>query len=430
MSYMTRNLLRQGHTWYARYVVPTKYRKIVGRAQIVRTLKTRDLDEANKRKHGKLAEIVAEVEKKVQLSTGSDAEALKAYNEILDAPDEERREIYEGIIEDRANDISEGGHDGEAQRFYKVATGEGVPVSTVRNEWLKSLDGKVTAGTIDGRRHAVNTFIQAMGDLMLNKIGPRAATRWLNDHLEPSGRSPKTLGRYIGAMNLMWEWARRREYCEGLSPFKGLSSELKKPTRRKRAFTDEELRLFLEGLRRRQNKRPEEYDVGLLLIESGCRLNEICELRVRDVFEEGEVHIKDAKTKAGNRVVFFLSDKAQEILKRRTAGKEPGNQLFEELVPGGQDQKLGHSLSKRMRATLAEALPTAKEEGLDLHSIRRWAATVLENLEDIDPVMKDRMLGHSSGKLLTDVYSSGPEKRRLRAGFEMFSLEAARRTIP
>ncbi|MEQ9487439.1 MAG: tyrosine-type recombinase/integrase [Alphaproteobacteria bacterium] len=418
---MTRNLVQQGHTWYVRYVVPTKWRKIVGKSAIVRTLKTRDLDEANRRKHGKLDEIIRQVEAQVFQRTGSNSEAVAALNELLEAPDEERQDIYTEIIADRAEDIAERGHDTEAHRYYEIATGKGVPLSTVRDEWLKSLEGQVTAGTIDGRRHAVNTFVDAMGDRMMNKITPRVATKWLSDHLEPSGRSPRTLGRYIGALDLMWKWARRREYCDGLSPFSGLTGELKKTKRRKRAFSDEELKTFLEALKRKQNSRPEEYDIGLLLVESGCRLNEICELRVRDVHDGGEVHIKDAKTQSGNRVVFFLSERSQEILERRTIGKRPDDQLFEELRPGGQDQKLGHSVSKRMRATLAEAIPEAKAQGLDLHSIRRWAATVLENIEDIDPVMKDRMMGHSSGKLLTDIYSSGPEKRRLKLGFEAYA---------
>lgn len=428
MSYMTSNLLKQGHTWYVRYIVPTKYRKAIGKRAIVRTLKTRDLDEANRRKHAALAKIVESVEATLAGKAGSIQEALEARKLIQEASDRVTRETYEGLVDERAYEIEGAGHPAEAQRYAAIALGKGVPISEVSKLWLKSQEGNVTQGTIDGRRHAVKTFTDAMGDLLINKVTPKTATKWLDDYLIPSGRSPKTLGRYISAMDLLWRWAVRREYCGGMSPFDGLASELGKAKSRKRAFTDEELKGFLDGLARRRNRRPEEYDVGLLLIESGCRLNEIAELRVRDVREEGEVHIRDAKTNAGNRVIFFLSERAKEILKRRTAGKDPDDQLFEELEPGGQDKKLGHSLSKRMRATLAEVIPKAKEEGLDLHSIRRWAATVLENLEEIDMTLKDRMLGHSTGKLLTDVYSSGPEKRRLKSGFESFSKDVLART--
>ncbi len=427
MSYMTQNIYRQGHTWYVRYVVPTKWRKIVGKDSISRTLKTRDLDQARRRKHAKLDEIIREVEQLVASKLGGTEEAQEAAGVLLDEPREDLRDIYEGIIDDRAQDIADKGHEAEAQRYFDIATGKGVPISVVADQWLASLQGKVTPGTIDGRRHAVGLFIEAMGDLMMNKVRPRTASKWLSDHLEKSGRSPKTLGRYIGAMNLLWKWARQREYCQGISPFADLARELPKAAKKKRAFTDKELTIFYKALERRWNQSPKQYDVGLLLIESGCRLNEICELRVKDVQPNGEVHIRDAKTQAGNRVVFFPSERAQEVLNRRTGGKQPEDQLFEELRPGGQDHKLGHSLSKRMRATLAEALPNAKEQGLDLHSIRRWAGTVLENLEGIEPTLKERMIGHKTGKLLTDVYSSGPEKKRIKMGFEVYSKDVLRR---
>ena len=54
------NLKRQKQTWYARATVPAHLRSIVGKSEVLRTLKTRDLVEANKRKHSVLATLHAE----------------------------------------------------------------------------------------------------------------------------------------------------------------------------------------------------------------------------------------------------------------------------------------------------------------------------------------------------------------------------------
>ena len=421
MPYMTQNLIQRGHTWYVRYIVPTAWRDAVGRREVVRTLGTRDLDEARRKKHKVLASIIAECQ---QLADPSAARAI-----VQSIKNADHQETLSEVVDLHIDELAFSQGDEVARAYAKVFSGQSMPISKASEKWLDRLKatGRVTAGTIDGRRHAVGTFIKAMGDKPMSEITPKVALEWLEKHLEKSGRSPKTLGRYISAMGLLWEFSRAREWCEGPSPFAGLTKELSKAKATKRAFKDDELNTFLKGLAAKRNKHPEEYDVGVLLIESGCRLNEIAELRVRDVFDGGEVHIHDGKTRAANRVVFFLSDRAQAILKRRTAGKESDDQVFEELTPGGQDEKLGHSLSKRMRRTLAEVIPQAKEQGLDLHSIRRWAATVLDNLENVDRTLKSQVMGHKAGDMLGDIYSNGPEKARVKKVFVEFSTDALKR---
>lgn len=425
MTYMTQNLLKRGHTWYVRYIVPRKFRDIVGKSEIVRSLKTRDLDEARRLKHAVLAQIVQEVERIVYPHKGTPKEALEQAEAMArDIAEAEDPELVEGAIMDiiRDNERTLGRH--TAKQMWSIAIEKKVPVSYAADQYADSLKnkGKVTKGTIDGRHRAAKQFIEDMGDMPMSQITPSVAIKWLENFLEPSNRKAATLGRYIASMSLLWKWAWRREWCSGLCPFDGLTSELEKKEKTKRAFTDDELTRFLKALKNKKSKRPEEYDVGLLLIESGARLNEIAELRVKDVFPNGEVHIHDGKTQAANRCVFFHSERAQAVLIERIKGKQPDDQLFEELKPGGQDRKLGHALSKRMRRTLAEVIPDAKEQGLDLHSIRRWAGTVLDNCDEIpDRTLRQRMIGHRVGDMMGDVYSDGPFKERVRKAFEVFS---------
>ena len=418
MGYMTQNLIKRGHTWYVRYIVPADLQTYVGKREIVRSLKTRDLDEARKRRHAVLAEIVTECHAKRDPNvTRHELAAIKDHDP----------ELHQLLTLDVIEGVADAEGDEAAHNYAEVIHGDSQLVSFASEKWLERLKGRVTVGTIDGRRHAVSTFTKALGDMALSRITPNIAFRWLEEHLIPSGRSPKTLGRYISAMNLLWDFSKNRGWCNEPSPFSSLSKELPKVKRRKRGFQNDELKKFRDGLKARSNKHPDEYDVGVLLIESTCRLNEIAELRVRDVHPDGEVHVSDGQNKSADRVIFVVSTRALEILKRRVAGKGPDDQLFEELKPGGQDKKLGHALSKRMLRTLAVVLPDAKENGLDIHSIRRWGATVLDNLEGFDRDLKNRAMGHKTGDLLGDVYSDGPGKRRLRKLFEAFSREVERR---
>jgi len=430
MSYMTQNLLKRGHTWSVRYKVPREWQSKIGKESIVRSLKTRDLDEARRLRHAALAKIIAEVEQVIYPHRGTSKEALEealVMSEELSTVDDP--DLIEGAIQDViiAKEAELGIE--TTKQMWAIAINNQMPISLAGAKWLESQTEKVTKGTLDGRRKVVSQFVDDMGDLHISKISPRVTSAWLSDHLEPSGRSPKTLGRYIGAMELLWKWSYRREWCTGLSPFDGLTSELKKTKSKKRAYTDDEMRLFVDGLKKKHNSDPAEYDVGVLLLESSARLNEIAELRAKHVKDDGEVHVIDGKNKSANRCLFFCSDRAKSILTRRIANKRPEDQVFEELTPGGQDNKLGHSLSKRMRTTLAGVIPNAMGEGLDIHGIRRWGATVWENLEGVDRTLMKRCFGHSVGDLLGDVYSDGAEKERMKRAFKAFS-ESVQKRVP
>jgi hypothetical protein len=55
------SLKLRGRTWFARLNVPKELQAALGRKEFLRTLKTRDLKEANKRKHAVLAELHREL---------------------------------------------------------------------------------------------------------------------------------------------------------------------------------------------------------------------------------------------------------------------------------------------------------------------------------------------------------------------------------
>lgn len=76
MRYMTNNLIKRGHSWSVRYIVPAALRARIGKKEIVRALGTRDLDEARKLKHSALSKIIEEVESIVRPSNAIVDEAL------------------------------------------------------------------------------------------------------------------------------------------------------------------------------------------------------------------------------------------------------------------------------------------------------------------------------------------------------------------
>ena len=60
-SLNTTHLKKRRQTWYARHTVPPVLQGVLGRSEFVRSLKTRDLREANQRKHAVLAQMQSEI---------------------------------------------------------------------------------------------------------------------------------------------------------------------------------------------------------------------------------------------------------------------------------------------------------------------------------------------------------------------------------
>jgi len=281
---MTQNLLQRGHTWYVRYVVPRAYREKLGKESISRSLKTRDLDVARKRRHTALAEIIAEVEMAVSGGVPSKAfmieEAIAFAEEIRTAPTDEKADLTQYVATDRADYFHRKVSEEAGQLYADIALRGSMPITGAGEKYLASIVGKVTAGTVDGRKRSIDLFVQNMGDMPISKLSPRIAASWMSNHLEPSGKAPATIGRYLDTMNLLWDWSFRREWCSGGSPFKGLKSELPPKKKVKRAFTNAELQTYLDFLKKRPKRNAIEYEIALLLAFSSTRLGDICELRV------------------------------------------------------------------------------------------------------------------------------------------------------
>jgi hypothetical protein len=147
MTYMTQNLIQRGHSWSVRYIVPTENRAIVGKKEIVRALGTRDLNEARKIRHAVLAQIITDVENLVNPAKSilEDAQA-----HALEIATSSTPEIIKNLAVDKAESIEKAHGEHVAQQYADVALRGSMPVKAAGDQWLKSQEGKVTQGTVDG----------------------------------------------------------------------------------------------------------------------------------------------------------------------------------------------------------------------------------------------------------------------------------------
>jgi integrase len=205
-------------------------------------------------------------------------------------------------------------------------------------------------------------------------------------------RSPGTVNRYLNTLSSLFTWARSPEVqLANHHPVRDVQ-RMKEPQGRVRWLSrpvDEEsseLERLLAACR--ASKSAILFDLVVLLLSTGCRLNEVLRVRRQDVrLAEGgfTVAAPDAKNEQARFVP--LSGPGLEIVKARLANLRPGN---DHLFPGAGDQPAW--LPKH---AWYGALRRARIENLRLHDLRHTHGSYLGMMGKTLPEIM-QALGHKS----------------------------------
>lgn len=386
----TKYLQRLGQSWYVRVKVPAALQSRVGNTHLRRALKTRDLDEAVRRKWSALAQLRAYLDALAGHPHLPPAAALFAIN---------------------CNPVPAG-------PVLQLIANEDVSPSGGLDDLLdKWLDNTTCLKTTRFQRRQAYMELRAFlgGDRVPEAVTDALAAEYVDERLAKSADSPSTRRRKLSALGAFWEWmAQRRFVPKGTNPWKGFrlmakDHERKRP--KKRPYTVQELvQLFSSA-----PTYPALREVMVLGLYTGARIDELCSLTQGDLrFERSVVYvrIRKSKTDAGARTLAVAHAIPLSILRaRRCARASATSQLFPELKGGGYDQKLSWHVGQAFRYH-------RNKQGLggetDFHSLRRTFITRLENL-GVDQVRIARYVGHQLPTLAFTVYSGGSTEATQRA---------------
>ncbi|MFC4351689.1 DUF6538 domain-containing protein [Fodinicurvata halophila] len=217
-----------------------------------------------------------------------------------------------------------------------------------------------------------------------------------------TGLSVKTLNRYVTALSCIWEHAKKRQEARGDNPFKGQWSRVtRKNSRPYRPLTDEELAKLFKLV----PKHRVLWEIPLVALYTGMRLNEICSLQWANVRQEDGIWYFDiiaAKSEAGVRVVP-VHNRLAWLLERRS--NDPAERVWPELTPGGPDGKYGWKVSKQFTVHRR----AAGIEGDDrwrtaFHSLRKNVTRCFE-LARLPQTEAAEIIGHEKQGITYRVYN-------------------------
>jgi integrase len=434
---LTDYLKLRGRTWYVRVQIPPHlWASAGGKREFVKTLKTRDLSEANRLKHAHVAAFHRRI-KSLEQGDQSDPladlyekaiawrDARERYKGQVTLYDEDGEPLWTyddeflSQISEEAKEFEETYGERAATRFFKIAKGEGTPLrDDLIDAWLSEQAGSITEQTSGHHRVALRSFrAWAREGILIEEVTRKKAGDYVSHLLAPeSGISPKTAKRYISSLSSLWTWLEARGHAGQGNPWlrQGIAKKSKRgQAAPRKQWTDAALVKLLSGQYTTQYTATL-HDLIRLALVTGARIDELCALETRDAHRREDgwwITIREGKTEAAVREVP-MHDSAAHVIERRR--KSADGFLFEGLVPGGPDKKRSWNASKAF-GHYTKKLDLGEQRQV-FHALRNTFAEAMEAAEIPETTTK-LLIGHKRASLTYGYYSKG-ERVKLRSAID------------
>lgn len=302
--------------------------------------------------------------------------------------------------------MEEDGKEGAIVAF-NVATGKSVLLCEHVQDYLN--DTVPDPKSRDMKTRHLSIFLKTFN--LAEDVTHEAVADWVEKVLQ-GAVSHKTAKTYLSTYRTFWTYLGRKKLVK--RSLEAFTDVLEAPLRPKSDkgkgkrgyFTPDDYKRLLEAVP--QDDRTL-YDLIRLAAHTGCRIDELCSLRIDDVNLSDKVPyflIEDAKTDAGNRKVPVHKAIKQLVVQLKDTSEDGY------LLTGLTFNKYGdrsNAIGKRFGR-----LKTSLGYGGDLvfHSFRRGVATQFEN-KGVPEVIAARVLGHEFPTMSFGTYSGGADLETL-----------------
>jgi integrase len=273
---------------------------------------------------------------------------------------------------------------------------------------LKEVFGQVKTG--DLTKSNVNELIQIVTSIPSNRHKIKEFKNLsLRDFLKteiPKEQllSPVTLKKYLDQFGTYFRWLKSVDYSliNLDEPLKNIKINRPRSQDQKDKFTKEEIRKLFNSKQyvNGTHKKPSEFWVPLIALYTGARLNEICQLSMRDCYEDeslkrwvfnfnedpSEALDKSIKKPHHKRPVPFHKRLIElgflEFIKFQKSKK--ATRVFSELPYVSDENKYGDKIQRWFNRTYKKNCGITSEN-TSFHSLRHTVITHLVNEKDVDP---------------------------------------------
>ena len=377
-------IIKKRQTYYARLQVPTHLRDKLGRTEFVKSLKTKDIREADRRKH----KPIAQWQNILELADGGRPSSELERALAVVRSDSSDRDTQEDIIT---------GFDREEAETYfqatKIAHGDDILLAEHVETHLKSLT--VAPKTLDERRRALGILVAKYSQS--SEVDRKSVKLWVNKML--FSKSKATVSKLMSTYRVFWKYLEQVTGTELDDPFRDVVPKGGRKTKaavaaERKAFPPEDIPRLIKECPFTDLKH-----LITLAAYTGCRIEELCSLKLTHVKDDRLV-IEDAKSAASNRDVPIHKEIAQLVA--RLVDTSTDEYLLCDLTFNMYGDR-SNAISKRFGRLKAKL---GYDRRYVFHSIRKTFTSRLE-AAGVPELLAARLLGHEVKTISYGLYSSG-----------------------
>lgn len=237
-------------------------------------------------------------------------------------------------------------------------------------------------------------------------------------YLDTLSISIKTKKQYLFAGSSFWKWAIRHDenfkklHRDQQSPFEKHEFPVSRNKRNngsteRKAFTPEDVTKLYEAAKATKNRETLK-DLILLGAYTGARIEELCQLQTQDIATEEGIecfYFYDGKTAASERhtpIHPAIRETVEKLIRESTDGfliKSPAGNKY-----GNRSDALSKQFGRLKTSS-------GYNSQYVFHSFRKTVITQLQRA-DVPGILIASIVGHETGTITFDVYSSGPSPQQ------------------
>lgn len=302
------------------------------------------------------------------------------------------------VLSDQA-ERAEAKKEGSGVALYKYATRQWVDTGEHVEDWLTSLDNEQK--TIDMKRSDLSRFCARFPKT--STVKRKEIQKWVYDLEHEHNLKLATIRRMISASRGYWSHLQRLDIVpDDIEPFRDVVPKKKRKTKgdiaaQRRPLTSDDVVLLLRAATQKGD-----LELARLIwlgMWTGCRIEELCSLRVVDA-KADHLQIIDAKSEAGWREVPIHTALSSGIEWMRTNSND-GFLLSDlgEIKYGDRSNAIGKRFGH-----LKTKLGYGQQHVF--HSLRHTVTTQLD-VAGIPEAVSARIVGHEIPTMTYGVYSGG-----------------------
>ena len=280
-------IIKQGNTYHAELSVPKDVQYVVGRRRFRKTLNTTDIKEAKRKEPF----IISGWKEKIAIARGKGGDIIELRQRYLSAGEHEQfmlEDMFQDIVADdfgkaHYSQLSKEENE-KAFHKYSIMTGKKTPTDILLNQWLKSWNVK-QKGREQGHRY-IRRFCKRF--VTTDQVTKPTLLQWCDHMINEQRLERKTVRCILSPCKVYWEYLEINDYVK-INPFTNINLnqskfKTKKPARQ--AFSNNEIKLLYNELKNKSNNEPELFSIFQIAIYTGARIEEICQIRTKDVTDK------------------------------------------------------------------------------------------------------------------------------------------------